>query len=190
MEEENIHVDLFTRLKDQEATLEEPEQPVAITQTPTEWPVLPGSQESSLPGQRTPNNHNTPATPISWTIKEKTTEENERYRVGKYAPYSQSNTILPIPDLVAVMEPKTLSLIVTDLRTRGLTGLKKGILRRATENCRHPMPVFLPAKLRHLETPAALEGPSIKTSREQHNNEVFPAPTRQQGKTDDKGDRV
>ena len=49
MEEENInsHRDIFTILKDLEATPKEPEQLVTIT--PTEWPVLPGSQELSLP---------------------------------------------------------------------------------------------------------------------------------------------
>ena len=52
------------------------------------------------------------------------------------------------------------------------------------------MPVFLPVKLRHLECPAALGGTSIKTSREQYKDEIFPAPTRIQGKKDDKSDRV
>ena len=112
---------------------------------------------SIQPGQRIPNNNknnNCPATPVSWTIKGKTAEEHERDRVGKYAPYFQCNTILPIPDLMAAVESKTLSLIVTDLRTRRLADLKKGILWGAIENCRHPMPVFLPVKLRHLGCPA------------------------------------
>ena len=98
--------------------------------------MLPGSQELSLlassiqPRLRTPNNNNnSPAMPVSWTIKGKTAEEHERDRVGKYAPYFQGNTILPITDLVAVVEPKTLSLIVTDLRTRRLAGLKKESFR-------------------------------------------------------------
>ena len=39
------------------------------------------------------------------------------------------------------------------------------------------MPVFLPAKLRHLGCPAVPGRPSIKTVRKQHNNEVLPAPT-------------
>ena len=37
------------------------------------------------------------------------------------------------------MESKSLTLIVTDLRTRRLAGLKKGILRGAIKNCRHSM---------------------------------------------------
>ena len=33
-------------------------------------------------------------------------EEHETDRVGKYAPYFQGNTILPIPNLLAAMVPK------------------------------------------------------------------------------------
>ena len=104
MEGENIHADISTSLKDLEATPKEPEQPVAIKSTSTEWPVLLDSQESLKNGQRTPNdrNNNSSATPVSWTIKEKTVEEHERDRVGKYTQYFQDNTILPIPYLVAV----------------------------------------------------------------------------------------
>ena len=43
----------------------------------------------------------------------------------KYAQYFQGNRILPIPELVEAVQPKTLSLIVTDMRTRRLAGLKK-----------------------------------------------------------------
>ena len=127
---------MSSNLKNLEGTPKKPEQPVAITPTPTEWPVLLGSKELSFqassiqPGQRTlNNNNNSPATPVSWTIKGKNAEEHKRDRVGKYAPYFQDNTILPIPNLVAAVEPKTLSLIVTDLRTRRLTGLKKESFR-------------------------------------------------------------
>ena len=92
-------------------------------------------------GQRTPNNDNSPATLVSWTIKGKAAVEHERDWVGKYAPYFQGNTILPIPDLVAAVEPKTLSLIVTDLRTRRLAGLKKEssweLLKTAGIPCRY-----------------------------------------------------
>ena len=96
MKEENIdsHRDLFTSLKDLETTLKEPEQPAAITPTSTEWPVLSGSQESSLPAGsiqpgQTPNNKNSLATLVVCTIRRKMAEEHERERVGKYAPYFQ-----------------------------------------------------------------------------------------------------
>ena len=110
MEEENInsHPDLFTSIKDLEATPEELEQPVGTM--PTKWPMLPGSQESSLsassiqPGLQ--------ITTAQQHYKGKTVEEHEMDRVSKYAPYFQGNTTLPIPDLVVAMKPKTLSLIV------------------------------------------------------------------------------
>ena len=54
--------------------------------------------------------------PVSWSIKKKSPEEHEKHRVGKYAPYFQGNNILPIPEWVAAMEPKTLTFIITDLR--------------------------------------------------------------------------
>ena len=59
--------------------------------------------------------------PASWAIKKKSQEEHEKDRVGKYAPYFKESTILPIPELVTEVEPKTLSFIVTDLRTLRLT---------------------------------------------------------------------
>ena len=62
---------------------------------------------------------------VSWAIRKKTPEEYEKDKVGKYAPYSKDNTILPVPELVAETEPKTLSLIVTDLRTWRPARLKK-----------------------------------------------------------------
>ena len=52
-----------------------------------------------------------PSTPVSWSDE-------------KYAQYFQGNRILPFPDLVEAVQPKTLSLIVTDIRIRRLAGLK------------------------------------------------------------------
>ena len=70
-----------------------------------------------------------PATPVSWSSqlqkKKKTPEDYENDRVRKYAKYFKENEILPIPELVEAVEPKTLSFVVTDLRTRRLAGLKK-----------------------------------------------------------------
>ena len=45
--------------------------------------------------------------------------------VTKYAKYFKDNEILPIPELVEAVKPKTLSFVVTDLRTRRLAGLKE-----------------------------------------------------------------
>ena len=49
----------------------------------------------------------------------------QRDRVEKYAEYFKQNEILPIPELVKAVEPKHLSFVVTDLRTRRLAGIKK-----------------------------------------------------------------
>ena len=70
-----------------------------------------------------------PATPVSWSLqlqkRKKPLKDCENDRVTKYAKYYKDNEILPIPELVEAVEPKTLSFIVTDLRTRRLVGLKK-----------------------------------------------------------------
>ena len=64
------------------------------------------------------------ANPLS--NKEKNAQRPWKDRVGKYAPYFKDNIMLPIPELVAETEPKTL-FFVTDFRTRRLAGLKKEI---------------------------------------------------------------
>ena len=70
-----------------------------------------------------------PATPVSWWSqlqkKKKSPEDHENDRVTKYAEYFKDNEILPIPELVEAVEPKTLSFVVTDLRTRRFAGIKK-----------------------------------------------------------------
>ena len=45
--------------------------------------------------------------------------------MGKYAQYFQGNIIFPIPEISKVLEPRILSLVITDLKTKRLTGLKK-----------------------------------------------------------------
>ena len=55
--------------------------------------------------------------------KKPTNYENDR--VDKYAKYFKNNEILLIPELVQAVEPKTLSFVVTDIKTRTLANLKK-----------------------------------------------------------------
>ena len=43
----------------------------------------------------------------------------------KYEKYFPGNRILPIPELVQEVQPKTISFVVTDLKTRRLAGVKK-----------------------------------------------------------------
>ena len=65
--------------------------------------------------------------PVSWSAQtdKKSPQDYKNDRAEKYAQYFQRNRILPIPELVEAVQPKSLSLIVTDIRTRRLAGLKK-----------------------------------------------------------------
>ena len=45
--------------------------------------------------------------------------------MGKYADYFKGNEILPIPEILQKIEPRIVSLVVTDLKTRQLVGLMK-----------------------------------------------------------------
>ena len=72
--------------------------------------------------------------------------------------YSKDSTILPIPELVAKTKPKTLSPIVTDLKSRRQTGFKKETFGELLKTVGVPMPVLPPEKLFHLGCPAALGG--------------------------------
>ena len=66
--------------------------------------------------------------PVSWSAqrKKKSPEDYEKERVGKYAKYFQGNKV---PEFVEAVEPKNLSFVVTDLRTRRLAGIKKDTLK-------------------------------------------------------------
>ena len=59
--------------------------------------------------------------------------------MGKYVKYFKSNEILPIPEIVQKLEPRILSLVVTDIKTRRLVGQKKegfeDLLRKAGVPC-------------------------------------------------------
>ena len=61
--------------------------------------------------------------------------------MGKYANYFKGNEILPIPELLQKLEPRIVSLVVTDLKTRWLVGLKKegfeDLLRKAGVPCQY-----------------------------------------------------
>ena len=83
------------------------------------WPFLPvpvDSDSPSQPGQKGP---------APWKDQQRGPDDYERDRVGKYAQYFKGNEILPIPEIVQQLEPRTLSLVVSDLKTRQLVGLKK-----------------------------------------------------------------
>ena len=109
------------------------------------WPSLPvpansqnnqekqEDQESQIqPGQKKPKT-------IPWKSQQRGPEDYERDRVGKYAQYFKGNEILPIPEIVEQLEPRILLLVVSDIKTKRLVGLKKEIF----EEGRHPLSIFL-----------------------------------------------
>ena len=71
----------------------------------------------------------------------KEAEDHEKNRVGKYAQYFKGNEILPIPEIIEKLEPRILSLVVTNLKTRRLVGLKKKgfeyLLRKVGVPCQY-----------------------------------------------------
>ena len=103
----------------------------------TNWPSLPvpSTQKSnetastsspiSLGQKPSENSPSSSTTPASWKIQQKGPKDYGRDRVGKYTEYFQGNVILPIPKISKALEPRILSLVVTDLKIRRLTGLKK-----------------------------------------------------------------
>ena len=101
------------------------------------WPSLPsptGTDSPIQPGQR-----EKPASPGPWKTQAKGADDHEKDRVGKYAQYFKDNEILPIPEIIEKLEPRILSLVVSDIKTRRLVGLRKeafeDLLRKAGVPC-------------------------------------------------------
>ena len=83
--------------------------------------------------------------PVSWSlhcVNKKSSSDYERDRVEKYASYLKDVEIQPIPELVEAVEPKTLSFIVSDLRTKRLSGLKKEIFEEILKTTNIPSKYF------------------------------------------------
>ena len=76
------------------------------------------------------------------TKNQKTPSDHENDRINKYAKYFKENEILPIPELVQAVESKTLSFVITDLKTRRLTGLKKETFEEVIKNAGIPGKYF------------------------------------------------
>ena len=103
------------------------------------WPSLPIPAETDSPIQ--PGQGEKPPSPAPWKVQIKNPEDHEKDRVGKYAQYFKDNEILPIPEIIEKLEPRILSLVVSDLKTRRLVGLKKeafeDLLRKAGVPCQY-----------------------------------------------------
>ena len=127
-----------------QATMGEPntQQDIFLSPKKPERLSLPGtSSESSTPASTIPQVQKVPSMPVSWLTQanKKTPQDYKKDRAEKYAQYFQGNQILPIPELVEAVQPKTLSLIITDIKTRRLAGLKKRQIRRTFKSSRNPL---------------------------------------------------
>ena len=90
---------------------------------PEEAPFDLSSSASTIPPAQKPKQ-----TAVSWSshcVNKKSPCDYARDRVEKYEKYFKDGEILPIPELVEAVEPKTLSFVVTDIKTKRLAGIKK-----------------------------------------------------------------
>ena len=108
------------------------------------WPSLPIPADSPKTTQETTQDSPIqPAqkSPTPWKGQQKGPADYERDRVEKYAKYFKGNEILPIPELVEKLTPRILSLVVSDLKTKKLVGLKREtfeeLLKKAGIPCQY-----------------------------------------------------
>ena len=105
------------------------------------WPSLPILADSPRTIQDTTQDSPIqPAqkSPTPWKGQQRGPADYERDRVEKYF---KANEILPIPELVEKLTPRILSLVVSDVKTKRLVGLKKEtfeeLLRKAGIPCQY-----------------------------------------------------
>ena len=75
--------------------------------------------------RRKPRQQRQPRQPDPASTKIPTPDDFEKDRDGKYAKYFKGNEILPIPEIAEKLTPRILSLVISDLKTKRLVGLKK-----------------------------------------------------------------
>ena len=108
------------------------------------WPSLPvpaDSQRTILDATQDTPIQPAQKSPTPWKGQQRGPADYERDRVEKYAKYFKGNEILPIPELEKKLTPRILSLVVSDLKTKRLVGLKKEtfeeLLRKAGIPCQY-----------------------------------------------------
>ena len=113
-----------TAKSENETLPKQSEETQATSLIASNWLSLPSESGSPIPpGQKSkPEN----PSPSPWKIQQKNPEDYKKDWVGKYADYFKGNKILPIPEILQKLEPRIVSLVVTDLKSRQLVGLKKG----------------------------------------------------------------
>ena len=103
------------------------------------WPSLPIDPGSPVQPGQVPKAVSQQASP--WKIKQRAPEEYEKDRVGRYAEDFKGNEILPIPEILQRLELRIVSLVVSDIKTKRLVGLKKesfeDLLRKAGVPCQY-----------------------------------------------------
>ena len=87
----------------------------------------PVPSQSSTPASTIQPAQKVPSIQASWTekITQKKCPKNYVQIREKYEKYFHGNRILPIPELVQEVQPKKISFVITDLKTRRLAGIKK-----------------------------------------------------------------
>ena len=108
----------------------------------------------------------------------------------KYVKYFDRNRIFPIPELVEQVKPKTISFVITDLKTQRLAGYKKGDLRGITERSRNPGEILLPTQFCHLGCVTTIPGTGSQAGRREYKLQILQAPARIHGETTDPCHRV
>ena len=126
----------------------------------------------SSPAKRTAKQTVTTA---SLSQKRKAAEDYVKDRIGKYAQYFEKDRIEPIPELGEAMEPKTLSFVIPDLKTRRLASLKKETFEKLLKTTGVPCRYFCRWSFATWDVRLPSEDPAQNTDRGHNNNEVFPA---------------
>ena len=106
------------------------------------WPSLPIPADSQEAKETTESPIQlAQKSPTPWKGQQRGPADYERDRVEKYTKYFKGNEILPIPELVEKLTPRILSMVVSDLKTKRLVGLKKEtfeeLLRKAGIPCQY-----------------------------------------------------
>ena len=104
---------------------------------------------------------------VSWSaqIKKRSPGDYAKDR-AKYAQYFQGNKILPIPELVETVQPKTISFIVTDLKTRRLASIEEDTFEELLKAAGIPARYFCRRSFATLDVLLPSEELAKKTVRE------------------------
>ena len=88
------------------------------------WPslLIPTDSQETQNSQDSQDSQIQPAQKSStpWKGQQRGPDDFEKDRVGKYAKYFKGNEILPNPEIGEKIEPRILSLVISDLKTKRL----------------------------------------------------------------------